>query len=318
MKRILSAQSTQIFHHFSLLEIKEAPYRRTNGILSNDTDPIIDSQVIVTAITLGFSYWFLSHNTPFKFETNENFTRTDKGIIESDSIVPSQLNEAIRKINLAMINYEPSLNISISIGNTPPYKPENVIIGTPYNRVFAPYKDISDFSKTTQELHELICLNTPTDEFPALIGYRDRGAYMGATDKPRKNKDHVDHVSITCTTQKLTPPDSVHGERWVPPKYPHSSYTPWGSLGITLQQNSMPLRINNMVLEKGKGNDCVGYEHGMILAFIDAKAHGEDATPLEIAVGFETKKLASCLGCSIYMHANGFSPSSTHLGSSDS
>jgi hypothetical protein len=42
------------------------------------------------------------------------------------------------------------------------------------------------------------------------------------------------------------------------------------------------------------------------------------ALPVEIAVGKQTTKLASCFGCAIFMEANGYPASATHLGFSQS
>jgi hypothetical protein len=64
-------------------------------------------------------------------------------------------------------------------------------------------------------------------------------------------------------------------------------------------------------------NDIVGYVHGMIQAIYDVRWRGA-GTPYEIAVGKQTTKLASCLTCAIFMEANGFPASSTHLGRGES
>jgi hypothetical protein len=79
---------------------------------------------------------------------------------------------------------------------------------------------------------------------------------------------------------------------------------------------------NNGALDAGK--DVVGYTHGMIQAIYDVKlwenenGKGKGGTPYEIAVGNETTKLASCFPCAVFMEANGFPASSTHLGRGES
>jgi hypothetical protein len=41
-------------------------------------------------------------------------------------------------------------------------------------------------------------------------------------------------------------------------------------------------------------------------------------TAYEVAVGFETSKLASCFGCTTFMYANGAPPSFMHFGRAES
>jgi hypothetical protein len=56
----------------------------------------------------------------------------------------------------------------------------------------------------------------------------------------------------------------------------------------------------------------------MIQAIYKAYALGPSCAPYEIAVGDETKKMASCLGCTLFMYAVGYPPTSIHLGSAES
>ena len=60
------------------------------------------------------------------------------------------------------------------------------------------------------------------------------------------------------------------------------------------------------------------YTHGMIQAIYKAYALGPSCAPYEIAVGDQTKKMASCLGCTFFMYAVGYPPTSIHLGSAES
>ena len=64
--------------------------------------------------------------------------------------------------------------------------------------------------------------------------------------------------------------------------------------------------------------DIATYTHGMIQAIYKAYSLGPNCEPYEIAVGDETKKMASCLPCTLFMHAAGYPPTSIHLGSGES
>jgi hypothetical protein len=56
----------------------------------------------------------------------------------------------------------------------------------------------------------------------------------------------------------------------------------------------------------------------MIQAIYKAYNLGPSCEPYEIAVGDETKKMASCLTCTLFMYATGYPPTSIHLGRGES
>ena len=64
--------------------------------------------------------------------------------------------------------------------------------------------------------------------------------------------------------------------------------------------------------------DIVGYTHGMIQAIYKAYSLGPSCAPYEIAVGSQTKKMASCVPCTLFMVAQGYPPTATHLGRGES
>jgi hypothetical protein len=74
-------------------------------------------------------------------------------------------------------------------------------------------------------------------------------------------------------------------------------------------------------LNKGQypkqGDGVVGYCHGMNWAIMHTAILG-GGTAYEVAVGFETAKLASCFGCTTFMYANGAPPSYMHFGRAES
>lgn len=58
--------------------------------------------------------------------------------------------------------------------------------------------------------------------------------------------------------------------------------------------------------------------HGMILAIYDYGYYPEkEGVCAELALGKDTRKAASCLPCSLFISANGFPASATHLGRGD-
>ena len=115
------------------------------------------------------------------------------------------------------------------------------------------------------------------------------------------------------------------------------TYVPWGLIGGD-KATQDPTRTNatgatnladqpelemrdkyGMVFtEKPTMTDIATYTHGMIQAIYKAYALGPSCAPFEIAVGDETKKMASCLPCTLFMHAAGYPPTSIHLGSGES
>jgi hypothetical protein len=56
----------------------------------------------------------------------------------------------------------------------------------------------------------------------------------------------------------------------------------------------------------------------MIQAIYKAYLLGPSCEPYEIAVGNVTKKMASCLPCTLFMSATGYPPTSIHLGRGES
>lgn len=144
--------------------------------------------------------------------------------------------------------------------------------------------------------------------------------------------------------------DNVH-RRWLPPmscavwnprlrKGTQESFVPWGIIGggrarcdpVADQPNPTKAtneadQITGVMQESYKMafvgrdptvHDIVGYTHGMVQAIYKAYSLGPCCTPYEIAVGRETTKMASCMPCTLFMVAQGYPPTSTHLGRGES
>src|SRR5262249_50803674 len=133
--------------------------------------------------------------------------------------------------------------------------------------------------------------------------------------------------------------------RWLPPadsplwqkrkRAGMDTYVPWGLIGgekagearkesgsgatneadfITVSMRNVGMVFNGDIAE----NDIAMYTHGMIQAIYKAYGLGPNCEPYEIAVGDVTKKMASCLTCSLFMYATGYPPTSIHLGRGES
>jgi hypothetical protein len=66
-----------------------------------------------------------------------------------------------------------------------------------------------------------------------------------------------------------------------------------------------------------KGTDIVGYTHGLPRCVYEC-VRAKKGYPYEMSIGVKTFKLASCMGCTFFMIANGFDPSASHVGKAES
>jgi hypothetical protein len=196
------------------------------------------------------------------------------------------------------------------------------------------------------------------DEIRTLLAttpqYTGRGAYTGFVDN--KNEPPNDLPVGPCSTVRMvapaagvpTPTVAPH-PRWLPPagsrlwekrkRKGTSTLVPWGLIGGNFAANdSDPKEPNPGAASNGAdqttynlqhvyhmaftgdvtNNDIATYTHGMIQAIYSAYYLGPSCSPYEIAVGDLTKKMASCLPCTLFMHATGYPPTSIHLGSGES
>jgi hypothetical protein len=148
----------------------------------------------------------------------------------------------------------------------------------------------------------------------------ERGAYYGIVDHPTE-------VRMISTTRRLIKYGGDEGKRWSRDIDAHGmiemqmklfekgepawSYGSIGALDTAFEQS----------LSKGlfpkNGDGVVGYCHGMNWAIMHTALLG-GGTAYEVAVGFETSKLASCFGCTTFMYANGAPPSYMHFGRAES
>lgn len=161
--------------------------------------------------------------------------------------------------------------------------------------------------------------------------YRGRGAYTGMVDNPLKDNEEVyptervayevkkGHYFIKeagkLLKRTLLNLKDIDGED------ADKKNIPWGMISPSND------KFINVSIKKNKGMGpiiCdrkeirVGYVHGMCTAIVKCKHLGPWATPYEMATGSATTKMASCFACTTYMYANGYPPSSIHLGRGES
>jgi hypothetical protein len=178
--------------------------------------------------------------------------------------------------------------------------------------------------------------------------YIGKGAYTGMIDDPVMIDDSVKGETLIQRTKRVIDPSK---DRWHPgadalsplkssappsPSPQPSSTTllkdPWGLIERVgsergTDKEGKPNRLKalkegglgQLPEEIGKIDEVrIGYIHGMTAAIAKCVAVGPWSTPYELAAGTETTKMASCFACTTYMYANGFPPSSTHLGRGES
>jgi hypothetical protein len=187
---------------------------------------------------------------------------------------------------------------------------------------------------------------------PGTSQYTGRGAYTGFVDN-KNIVGNTDPVGPRSTARMVAPapgpdgqPEASHS-RWLPPdghqlwnaRMRKGTATPvaWGVIGgdkatqdptpanataATNLSDQITLEMRDtygmVFTSEPSATDVTTYTHGMIQAIYKAYALGPSCEPYEIAVGDVTKKMASCLACTLFMHAVGYPPSSIHLGSAES
>lgn len=149
---------------------------------------------------------------------------------------------------------------------------------------------------------------------------RERGAYYGLVD-------HADNRAlIVISSVRRLIGYGEEGGRW------NRQLPNHGLIGYEADTTPDAQRERRRTAEKQAGsiepttlisdwdgNDHVcGYCHGMTWAIAQVACEFPGGTPYELGLGRHTHKLASCFGCTTFMLANGYTPSSMHLGRSES
>jgi hypothetical protein len=324
------------------------PFRRTKGIVtdSDSSDPEKEADVIMTAVALGFAASYVKNGTSLRFDMDPRDQAKDYGRFES----------VVAKLDRAVVDYlkentsEPAGKVHY--GLAPDYRKGAVIMGVYALANQSAPVSISDpvLSVKGQALYDRI-------KNQQLTQYTGRGAYTGFVDN-KNTEGNTDPVGPRPTARFLTPdPDIVPSDdptmgglhpRWLPPtgsacwmprlrRGTTDSYVPWGLIGGDAAQEG-PTTPNvtgaenraDQITEEMSGthqmafngvptvDDIAAYTHGMIQAIYKSYSLGPSCTPYEIAVGAVTTKMASCLPCTLFMVAQGYPPTSIHLGRGES
>lgn len=314
---------------------------KQKGILDVNSNPETDSNIIMTAALIGHAYERLTagKNCRIDFEVKDPYHPTAE-IVDIENH-----HAAIKKINSALLNGGLSPGKVMQLGITPIYDVEGnvtTITGGTGD------KDITDADRynpgvwsnaLSNELYKLAlgkAVDSSGKPINVKLGYQGVGAYTGFVDGRKTGQSNL------MSTYRFKVPD--FGRRWIPTselsfsKWFGSSdnqHEAWGTLGdnaaeralSTVKEGSMYFQDKDKSRNtevKLTDNDVVGYVHGMIQAVYDVEFHklasgGKLAgVPYEIAVGAKTSKLASCFACALFMEANGYPASATHIGRSDS
>jgi hypothetical protein len=268
------------------------PIRNTKGIFNNDTNYDIDASIIITAVVLGFCYTLLKDGKPVQFDEDPSY----------DLTYHNKLKDCIDRLNNILKMFD--VKNKILCGKSLLYDKNKVISG------------IREQSKINIESRKNLIKSgkiTPQKEMLNLalnddlaLGYRGVGAYTGCV------VHNDNYVSFSSTARYIIPTDTTRGVRWNPLAMERNQ--PWGII------RGEPDGTMRSIGPVANATQIVGYTHGMIQGIYTSISRGNNSAsiPFEIAVGSQTTKLASCLGCTLFMYSTNYIPSSMHLGLSAS
>jgi hypothetical protein len=161
----------------------------------------------------------------------------------------------------------------------------------------------------------------PTGRVQVGDTYIGPGAYCGLVVADA-NKDAVAAMDTLRTTIKPegNPAGWLNeqiGDRWCPSpnveqRRPDKEWV-WGMIDTLSTQENCRQWGKKLYPQEAAKAEIEGYTHGLpraVYECINFKGH----SPYEMSIGVKTFKLASCMGCSFFMIANGYEPSDSHLG----
>ena len=324
---------------------------------SSWSDPVKEGDVIMTAAALGLAGDYIARERkPLQFDIDplDAYNPKEQKKTELFNTTVGKMDAAVAAY-LTKKNLAPS---HVRAGLSPGYWKGAMIMGvyvladqqrpkewTP--GVIASPLEPPVLSKKGEALWHQVKTVSPT-----MSQYTGRGAYTGFVDNKNTVGD-TDPVGPRSTVRMTAPapgaqaPTVVPHSRWLPPaghalwnrrkRKGADTHVPWGLIGgdtagqdpatgnetrATNLADQIELEMRDkygMVFTNDlTPTDIAAYTHGMIQAIYKAYTLGPSCTPFEIAVGDQTKKMASCLPCTLFMHAAGYPPSSIHLGSGES
>ncbi len=328
--------------------------RRTQSIVSDrsPSDPTKESDVIMTAAAVGLAADYIATTKqPLQFDMDPLDAGTDPSKLATFNTTVAKMDGAVAEY-LSRNGLAPA---QVRAGLSPGYWQGAMIMGvytlagqerpsaTDPNTVASPLVAPVLSEKGQRLWNEIRAVS------PASPQYTGRGAYTGFVDNKNTVGD-VDPVGPRSTVRMVAPATGADGtpsERWLPPeghalwaarqRKGTNTFVPWGLIGgnsagqdpgsknptkaanLADQIEHEMRDVYGMVFANEPAmTDIATYTHGMIQAIYKAYTLGPSCVPFEIAVGDSTKKMASCLGCTLFMNATGYPPTSIHLGSAES
>ncbi|MBB5368985.1 MULTISPECIES: hypothetical protein [unclassified Janthinobacterium] len=303
------------------------------GILAPASDAIHDADVIMTAAVVGHAYSRLSNNSNCAFDFEAD---ADPGEDARMAGNWERHKRAVAKINKALETKggkygKPGAGKEAIVGITPAYDRNGNIMRITGGAGDLPldsqlrYNPPLPADLAGSQLYQLATEHT--------VGYQGRGAYTGFIQGRESGQSN-----LFSTYRQRVP--GTFGRRWLPSVKPNDNGSPigkgeteriWGMIASNQAQGKLKkdgMYFQDQDTARGANglttDDIVGYTHGMIQAIYDVEMwklvnpHQHAGTPYEIAVGTQTTKLASCFTCAIFMQANGYPASATHLGRGES
>ncbi|WP_058187367.1 hypothetical protein [Terracidiphilus gabretensis] len=316
-------------------------FRETNGIVSTDGDAVAEADVIMTAAALGLAALHIAGTkSPIQFDMDP----LEAG---KDPTKLTFLQEAVNRMDAAVAAYlekEGKMAGYVKAGTSPGYDPGAVIMGvyalagqSAPSKVTAP-----ELSVEGKKLWEKIWNDNVAKQ------YKGRGAYTGFVDNHNTEGDTKPIGPLSSARFVAKDSDEKLPSRWLPATENElwrsrerlgkkGDVVSWGIIGGERANNKSAAKdaekgtneADVIIADvKAIGMEYVGgdltkdeiamYTHGMIQAIYRAYHLGPSCSPYEIAVGSLTKKMASCLTCTLFMTANGYPPNSIHLGRGES
>ena len=211
------------------------PFRNTKGIVTEDGNPGIEADVIMTAATLGFAASYIAKTgNPIRFDMDPLDEQKDSISFTIFSGVVARMTDAID----SYLTKNGIASIALDAGYSPAYGQGAVIMGvyklagqTAPDEMTAPV-----LTEAGQKLYDRIKNN----EVPQYTG---RGGYTGFVDNHNTDGD-TDPVGPRSTARFLAPApgqlDPDPHPRWLPPstskvwdsrKRADETFVPWGLIG---------------------------------------------------------------------------------------
>ena len=316
-------------------------FRKTNGIVSADGNPVVEADVIMTAAALGLAAVHIATaKIPIQFDMDPLEALKDPAKV-------TFLRETVSRMDAAVADYlakEGKMSGYVKAGTSPGYDPGAVIMGVYALAGQTAPRDVTapELSAEGKKLWEQIWNDNAAKQ------YKGRGAYSGFVDNHNTEGDKKPIGPLSTARfvgknddERLPPRwlPATESELWKPRERlgKKGDVVPWGLIGGERANNKSAAKDADKGTNeadaitshmKAIGMEFVGgdltkdeiamYTHGMIQAIYRAYHLGPSCSPYEIAVGSLTKKMASCLSCTLFMTANGYPPNSIHLGRGES